>query len=184
MASSRVGLIFHRTPGAAKKYLDDNFSLTGDSESCRNGHVLKLYLQNEMSVAATMKAVGEIFGRLPAKHYVTNLVTKTKHLFRSVTTARNRKRFEEICNTPVVFVAEVQRVPEPLVINRNTIQQERSVSAAAPGLPVQEGSEYLFVSEHGPSSSVISPPRPLRLRTGDTTPRKQLMRKRLLFQSE
>ena len=176
--------------------LDDNFSLTGESVACLNGHVLLLYLQNDSSITATMTAVGDKFGRPPAKHRVKLLVKNAKRLLKSISAFNDRQTFEEICQTAFVFASATSPVLEPAtspvlqpddqvqVINTNTVEHDTSATVTAAVDPALEGSTTSFVSDPGPSTSLMSPPPPLRLRTGDTTPRKQLMRKRLLFQAE
>ena len=131
-------------PGKARQYLIDNFSFTDASAVCKNGHVLLLYFQNDLSITLTRKAVCNKFGCLPTYCRVRRLVQKTKGMFK----ADQINRLEDICQTPFVFTPACQPGQESVT---NTMECEPSLSVseavAVNADKVQEGSDVCSVPE-------------------------------------
>ena len=190
--------------GQARLFLESNFSLPDDiteSTLCQNGHVLLQYFENDKVIAHTAKRISEIFTLQSDVQRIHRLVKKASALMKNIHQAPTRKKFEDLCNE--YFVAKplasslttVQSVLEctPILISTEDVASEisqsdmmqtdsQTFSAVATG---SEPFPCTSITDPVPSTSSCSPHTvSVMLRSDDTTPRKQLLKRRLSFVSK
>ena len=181
----------------SRQYLESNFSLPDDvteSTSCKNGHVLLQYLEKDKKAKDAAKSISEKFGFMPTVGKVNYLFKQTSGMLYALFHEPTRKRFEDICNetfkTKSPAATAVHSECSATLISDDSVLVEPSQSES-----LNTDSQTACILTHrtdplipclpdpGPSTSSCSPPH-CSLRSHDTTPRKQLLKRRLSFVSK
>ena len=188
-----------RPKGAARLYLESNFSLPADiaeSTTCQNGHVFLQYLENNKELAHAANIISEKFTFTPDVKKIYFLCKRATILMTNQS-EENKKKFEDLCNEHFVrkplASTSLQSAVEcsPVLMAVDTAASEPSQSdilstdSHTSLTPRSEPMLYKLSTDPGLSTASCSPQTvTVRLRSDDTTPRKQLLKRRLSFLSK
>ena len=185
--------------GCGRQYLMANFDAqpeASNSGSCKNGHVLLIYVQNAKSIVKTIDIVNERFAFKPTYSNVQNLVYRTDK-YKNLHREADAQKFNDICEE--VFMVRCNPHPSatsqssdsemtptvsgPLHSAMTTIIGSEPVHSSLFGMTTIARSEQIQLPSY---AMTISPEHPTNysLRSDVVTPRKALLRKRLLFVSK